>query len=34
MRDAKLEAMKLPPQEDCKVRHDNPRMPTDELVRG
>ena len=34
MRDAKLEAMGLLPQEDRKMRHDKPQMATDELVRG
>ena len=34
MRDAKLEAMGLPPQEDRKPRHDKPQMATDEFVRG
>ena len=34
MRDAKLEAMGLPPQEDRKPRHDKPQMATDEMVRG
>ncbi|KAG8218994.1 hepatocellular carcinoma-associated antigen 59-domain-containing protein [Butyriboletus roseoflavus] len=32
MRDAKLEAMGLPPQEDRKPRHDKPQMATDEMV--
>lgn len=34
MRDAKLEARGLPPQEERKPRHDKPQMATDELVRG
>jgi len=34
MRDAKLEAMGLPPQDERKPRHDKPQMATDELVRG
>ncbi|KAH7887355.1 hepatocellular carcinoma-associated antigen 59-domain-containing protein [Phlebopus sp. FC_14] len=32
MRDAKLEAMGLPPQEDRRPRHDRPQMATDEVV--
>ena len=34
MRDAKLEAMGLAPQEERKPRHDKPQMATDEMVRG
>lgn len=34
MRDAKLEAMGLLPQEDRKPRHDKPQMATDEMVCG
>lgn len=33
MREAKLEAMGLPAQEDRKPRHDKPQMATDEMVR-
>ncbi|KAF8437237.1 hepatocellular carcinoma-associated antigen 59-domain-containing protein [Boletus edulis BED1] len=32
MRDAKLEAMGLPPREDRKPRYDKPQMATDEMV--
>ncbi|KAG9317810.1 hepatocellular carcinoma-associated antigen 59-domain-containing protein [Chiua virens] len=32
MRDAKLEAMGLPPKEERKPRHDKPQMATDEMV--
>ncbi|KAI9574291.1 hepatocellular carcinoma-associated antigen 59-domain-containing protein [Boletus coccyginus] len=32
MRDAKLEAMGLPPQDERKPRHDKPQMATDEMV--
>ena len=34
MRDAKLEAMGLAPQEERKPRQDKPQMATDEMVRG
>ena len=34
MCDAKLEALGLLLQEDCKMRHDKPQMATDELVCG
>ena len=33
IRDAKLEAMGLPPQEDHHPRRDRPQMATDEMVR-